>query len=80
MNQFDDCGDPVEGSSNVTSHQLNKWYEKKIEKIGWMLISDSPSKIDDMKRYYCGLKKLQKSINSNSVVPSNEKQIMENKR
>ncbi len=78
MNQFDDCGDPVEGSSNVTSHQLNKWYEKKIEKMGWMLISDSPTKIDDMKRYYCGLKKLQKSINSNSVVPSNEKQIMAN--
>ena len=48
MNQFDDCGDPIEGSTNVTEHGLNKWYEHKIEKLGWMIVNDSSSKFYDM--------------------------------
>ena len=57
MNQFDDCGDPVEASLNVTKHDLHRWYSHKIEKLGWMLINSSGSKVSDLKRYYCGLKK-----------------------
>jgi hypothetical protein len=78
MNQFDDCGDPIEGSTNITSHGLERWYRFKIEKMGWMLINNSPSKIDDMKRYYCGLKKLHKTILKSEVVNPKEKQIMTN--
>jgi hypothetical protein len=72
MNEFNDCGDPIEGTRNVTKHGLHRWYENKIEKLGWMIINDSQTKVSDLKRYYCGLKKLYKTIELSSLNENRE--------
>jgi hypothetical protein len=45
-----------------TMHEINRWYEKNFEKLGWMILAKNRGYTDKINTYLNSLERLKKSI------------------
>jgi hypothetical protein len=59
-NDFE-CG-PIAGTDNLTPDMINNTYNELLNLLPRLIIAKTPSKITDIKRYYCDIFKFEKTL------------------